>query len=64
MAKDEKQPPETPKLPRIAVPAEQGEFSHQAEDAETPCVTGRGEPRCGCGTYALEWARAAEIQAP
>lgn len=42
--------------PRIAVPAEQGEFMHHAEDAEAPCVTGRPAPQCGCGRYDLEWA--------
>ena len=42
--------------PRIAVPAEQGEFMHQAEEAESSCVTSRPAPRCGCGMYDLEWA--------
>jgi len=42
--------------PRVAVPAEHGEFTHQAEEAESPCVTGRPAPRCGCGLYELEWA--------
>jgi len=42
--------------PRIAVPAEQGEFMHHAEGAEAACVTARPAPQCGCGLYALEWA--------
>ena len=64
---DEKKPglKDPPRLQRIAVPANQGEFMHHAEQADSPCVTGRGEPRCGCGLYELDWsATAAELQAP
>ena len=69
MTTDEKKaagPTDSPRLPRIAVPADQGEFMHHHEQAESPCVTGRGEPRCGRGLYALDWAPAgaAELQAP
>jgi len=45
------------KRPTVAVPAEQGEFLHQAEDAEGPCVTGRPASRCECGLYDLAWAQ-------
>ncbi len=42
--------------PRVKIPAEQGEFMHQAEEAEAPCVTRRPDSRCECGLYDLEWA--------
>lgn len=42
--------------PCIALPAEQGEFMHQAEEAESSCVTTRPAPHCECGMYDLEWA--------
>lgn len=43
--------------PRVTIAAEAGEFYHQAEDAEAPCVTPRGAAACACGAYELDWAR-------
>ena len=40
----------------VTIPAEQGEFHHQAEGAEEACVTSRPAKACRCGAYRLEWA--------
>jgi hypothetical protein len=44
-----------PKPKAVTVDAEAGQFAHQPEDAEEPCVTPRPEPRCRCGLYELTW---------
>lgn len=48
-------------LSRVEVPGEAGEFSHQLEEAESPCVTPRPEPVCQCGTYELTWASGSPV---
>lgn len=55
MAKDKPSREEPSRRPRIAVPSEQGEFVHQAEEAESPCATSRPDSRCQCGMYNLAW---------
>ncbi len=41
---------------QIEVSSEAGEFSHQPEGAEAPCVTPRAEAICRCGAHKLAWA--------
>lgn len=53
---DDEMPPAEKARPAISVPAEQGEFHHQAEGAEGPCVTARAAASCACGLYDLAWA--------
>jgi hypothetical protein len=42
--------------PRIHVNPGAGEFSHQPEGANDPCVTPRAAAVCACGAYDLAWA--------
>lgn len=42
--------------PRIHVTPGAGEFSHQPEGANDPCVTPRAAAVCACGAYDLAWA--------